>query len=328
MKVGFGGFALGCAAALLAGCAGLQPPIGTPGATPQTSEITQHAPSGKSWMLPEAKGEDLLYVSDGKERVVVFSYPGDKLVGTLAISEAKGLCADYEGDVFITIAQGEGGLYEYAHGGTQPIETLIDDGDGLPYGCSVDPVTGNLAVANHSFDDGNVAIFTGAKGQPTFYSGSGFNKYFYCGYDDAGNLFVDGETYTTEDFVFGEIPKGGSDIMPLTVDMGLASPGAVQWDGKHMTIADPGQGELFRIRVSGSEANVVGTTALDGYGTPGAQSWIQGNRLMVQDGEYGGRLGFWRYPKGVFPQKVLRRGLNPRVGILPGVTVSVPPSSR
>jgi hypothetical protein len=84
-------------------------------------------------------------------------------------------------------------------------------------------------------------------------AGLGFTRgpvlsYFYRGYDNAGNLFVVGENYSTKGFV---------------------SPGAVQWDAKYMTIADPGQGKLFRITVSESEANVVGTTALDGYVTNG-----------------------------------------------------------
>jgi hypothetical protein len=312
------------AAAALGACSISQPPIGSTGAILQGPGFAAHAERGKSWMLPEAKGDALLYVSDGKPGVVVFSYPGDKVTGTLAVPAAKGLCTDSAGDVFITIAQGEGGLDEYAHGGTEPIQSLIDNGDGLPYGCSVDPVTGNLAVANHSSDGGNVAVWTDATGQPRFYSGSASERYFYCGYDNAGNLFVDGETYVTQNVVFGEIPKGGSEISPIALDMGLSAPGEVQWDGKHMTIADPGQGELFRITVSGSKAKVVGTTVLDGYGEPAAQSWIQGDRLMAQDGQGGGRLGFWRYPEGVLPQRVLRKGLNPKGAILPGVTVSVP----
>ena len=50
------------AAALFAGCGGSQPPIGALGAMPQSSAIAEHATRGESWMLPEAKSEDLLYV--------------------------------------------------------------------------------------------------------------------------------------------------------------------------------------------------------------------------------------------------------------------------
>jgi len=48
---------------MLSGCGGSQPPIGTPGAMQQTSAIATHAERGKSWVLPEASGEDLLYAS-------------------------------------------------------------------------------------------------------------------------------------------------------------------------------------------------------------------------------------------------------------------------
>jgi len=43
------------AAAMLAACGGSQPPIGAPGAMPQSRAIVTHASRGGSWMLPEAK---------------------------------------------------------------------------------------------------------------------------------------------------------------------------------------------------------------------------------------------------------------------------------
>jgi hypothetical protein len=50
-----------CAAAvMLAGRGGSQPPIGAPGAMPQAAAIASHADRGKSWMLPEAKSDNLL----------------------------------------------------------------------------------------------------------------------------------------------------------------------------------------------------------------------------------------------------------------------------
>jgi hypothetical protein len=75
-RFGLGTYALsGCVAvALLAGCGGSQLPTGAPGAMPQTSALAMHADRGKSWMLPEAKSEDLLYVSN-LQNVKVYSYP-------------------------------------------------------------------------------------------------------------------------------------------------------------------------------------------------------------------------------------------------------------
>ena len=62
----FSRYVLGsCAvAAMLAGCGGSQPPIGATGAMPQTSAVATHADRGKSWMLPEATSQDLLYVTN------------------------------------------------------------------------------------------------------------------------------------------------------------------------------------------------------------------------------------------------------------------------
>ena len=78
----FSRYVLGvCAAvAMLAGCGGSQPPIGTPGAMPQTSALATHADRGTSWMLPDAKSKDLLYVGDIYD-VTVYSYPQGKLEG-------------------------------------------------------------------------------------------------------------------------------------------------------------------------------------------------------------------------------------------------------
>jgi hypothetical protein len=67
----------GVAVALLAGCGGSQPPVGAPGAMPQTSPIATHADRGKSWMLPEAKSG--LYISEYNNRsdAVVLGYPAN-----------------------------------------------------------------------------------------------------------------------------------------------------------------------------------------------------------------------------------------------------------
>ncbi len=71
------------AVAMLAACGGSQPPIGAPGAIAQASAFAAHAERGKSWMRPEAKSEDLLYVFTNSSAIYVFSYPKGKLVGNL-----------------------------------------------------------------------------------------------------------------------------------------------------------------------------------------------------------------------------------------------------
>jgi hypothetical protein len=136
---------ISAAAALLAGCGGSQPPIGAPGAMPQTAALAVHTDRGESWMLPEGKGADLLYVSDGgTDDVLVFSYPQGALVGTLSgFDNPYGLCTDVKGDVFV-VNESADTVVEYAHGGKTPIATL---NLGTPtLACSVDEHTGDLAV--------------------------------------------------------------------------------------------------------------------------------------------------------------------------------------
>ena len=55
-------------------------------------------------MLPEAKGETLLYVSDPHRRkVFVYSYPQGKLVGMLeGFGTPQQECVDVSGDVWVT----------------------------------------------------------------------------------------------------------------------------------------------------------------------------------------------------------------------------------
>ena len=47
----------------------------------ETAAIATHADRGKSWMLPEAKNEDLIYATSGCGGVCMLSYPAGKLVG-------------------------------------------------------------------------------------------------------------------------------------------------------------------------------------------------------------------------------------------------------
>ena len=120
---------LGAATALLAGCGESQPPIGALGAMPQSRAITTHLDRGKSWMLPEAKRESLLYVSTDNSGVFVYAYPSGTLVGMLyeGITSPQGMCVDKKGDIFIANSIDSGDIVEYAHGGSSPIAYLYDN---------------------------------------------------------------------------------------------------------------------------------------------------------------------------------------------------------
>jgi hypothetical protein len=53
---------------------------------------------------------------------------------------------DAVGDVWIANYKGKS-LVEYAHGGAMPLRTLSTDGTAI--GCSINPLNGDVAVANH-----------------------------------------------------------------------------------------------------------------------------------------------------------------------------------
>jgi hypothetical protein len=260
-------------------------------------------------MLPEAKSKDLLYLSDGRTDVYVYSLPDLKLVGTLTgFVGAYGECVDNRGDVFVASAD-QDSIVEYAHGGSSPITTLRDPY--VPFSCAIDPTTGNLAVFGNDY--GTVAIYLGAQGTPTYYvtaTSSG-----YCGYDNKGNLFVDG--YTEGGAVFGEIPNGSGSFERLTLSRGsLTSAGAIRWAGSYLALGIGGshRATIYHVSVSGSTATVIGSTSLRGPGSnfnivDGTEYWIQGSMVIAafnrhREGDSG--LGFWRYPGGGNVVRTLR----------------------
>lgn len=290
--------------ALLAGCAGATPQNTLPGTPAQSGAL---APAMRSWMAPDAAAHDLLYVSDDAGVVYVFTYPTGKLVGTIAgLDGPAGLCTDGKGDVFVTNTSG-GYILEYAHGGHNPIGTLLDFG-AFPDGCAVDPVTGNLAVTNFATNPsqsaGNVAIYPNAQGSPTFYTAKGFNEYLFCGYDASGNLLVDGVNAATTQTEIAELPSGGSSLVNITLHATIAYPGAVQWDGKYFAIEDLLKGDLDRIAISGSSGTVAGTLNLNVRSRLVVQFWIQGKTIVVPYGATSRvvkKVGLWKYPGGGSP---------------------------
>ena len=228
---------VGCGALPLSPSKGqvdMQPPIGAPGEMPQTSTLAPHAERGTSWMLPEAKGDDLLYVAQTNQynpsggKVLVFDLKSGKPVGDLQQRQPKGACADRGGDVFIP-NESPSEVVVYRHNGT--VRRTLAVPYYSPLSCSVDPTSGNLAVTN----TGGVAVYKDARGSPTTYHDRASFGALYCGYDDAGNLFIDGVN-SSQAFVFGEVQKGGTNINTVTLNTSIGFPGQVQWDGKYVTI--------------------------------------------------------------------------------------------
>lgn len=319
------GFTLGIAAAitLLAGCGGALETAGPSSLpAPQAARFLRH---GLSRINPTLRNQDLLYASSVYTcNVDVFTYPRGKLVQTisacgLGFGPAFGLCSDRSGNVFM--AMGEGfSIFEFAHGGTTPIAQLESDSL-LPLGCSVDPMTGDLAVAS---EEANVAIFKNASGTPQFYYLAGTSKFFFCTYDNRGNLFADGEHYDGTPSL-AELRKGDTALREIKLPAGLTPDFAVQWDGQRLAIGASQNFNSFtidRIRVKGSSAKVVDSTTLTA--TPDnfdeLQFWIQGGKVVQPEGN-NAELGFWKYPRGGEQTK----GITMQGSTFVGVTVSVAP---
>jgi hypothetical protein len=254
-------------------------------------------------MSPAAKKSDLLYLDDQTGDVYVYSYPKGVLMGTLTgLPEPQGECVDKKGDVFFTtFASYE--ILEYAHGGTSPIKTFADSGEYME-GCSVDPTTGNLAVINFEPSGGgggaSVAIYADATGTPTVISDSNLYLGYQIGYDNKGNIFVDGVD-SSRNFEFAELPKGSSSFTEITLGVSITTAGGVQWDGKYVTVGDAKNGNIYQTNGAGGQ--VEGTTSLND--SDGIFQYFIAGRKVIGPNVYSANVGIWKYPKGGDPTKTL-----------------------
>jgi hypothetical protein len=315
---------------LLAGCSGSQPPIGAPGAMPQTSAIAEHRIRGTS-----SSGE-LLYVSGWGAQshgVDIFTYPEGKYVSEFTMPNddlVLGMCSDAKGNVFIDAIsfdnfQFSGGyIFEYAHGGTVPTATLTDS-TGLdeyaPQGCSVDPESGDLAVGNVYLQDGvngNLSVFKGAHGAPARFSTSVMRSYESPTYDANGNVFVLGLSPNSDREVI-ELPKGSGSFLNVSITGKIKNPRWVQWDGSELAFL--GGNELngshahpiiYRVAISGSLGTVTGLVKLKGtLNSAGGGFWIQGGSVIVPAGhkkKIGWEVGVWNYPAGGNATAIMKTG--------------------
>jgi hypothetical protein len=313
---------------MLAGCGGSNATMS--GAVPQgvTAQSRAHEARSGSWMLPEAKSEDLLYLSsDGDSEVLVYALPSGKPVGELTgIPYPVFECVDKSGDVFIASSdESAGGIYEYAHGGTTRLNFLpLNDAEG----CSVDPVTGNLAVVQ--FSD-TIYVYQNAQGLPTKYADTNFYYAADAAYDNSGNLFVDG-AYRNSSFALLELPYGSNTLQNITVkpsgDYNAEDFDPILWDGKYLDLGalvdKNGIHTLVdRLQLSGSSATVAGTVTLAKQErATHPQFWIQGSEVVQPSNQPRSWFERFKYPSG---KRIKRTKLDEQYDFL-GAVVSVAPS--
>jgi hypothetical protein len=278
---------------LLAGCGGSQRGLMPSGAATEPASLrlawpaasTFARPDGRrSWMTPDAKKRDLLYVSDDTTfDVYVFSYPGGKLVGTLTgFSAPGGLCADSRGDVFVPNVF-TSTVEEFAHGGASPIATLRQAPHWFPNSCDVSRTTGDLAVGDNASGidgegRGRIAIYRGAAGTPSFHRAM-FHPYS-CGYDSEGNLFVDGEGAGFQNFQFGELPASGKHYRKISLNHPISLAGGVVWEGNAVAVGDVDEAAIYEFFIRGSSGTRVGTTTLPGT-TIAWEFKVDGTKVIV-----------------------------------------------
>ena len=310
----------------------------------QSSAIATHAPeqgqAAASSIGAETSSQELLYVSaNGSGNIYVYTYPQGKLVNTLKPlnTYAAGECVDSAGDVFVTTSNSSGSsmIYEYAHGGTSPISALSDPG--VAEGCAIDQKTGNLAVTNpRDFNNpyypnsGDLAVYVGAQGQPTmYYPKSPLTGFYFGTYDETGNLYLSaGDNYHPGYVDLVRLSSGSGSFEMINFTTKVSGPASLQWDGKHVTISSGGDHDpllVYRLRISGSNAKITGTTQLTSQkNLSRGQAWIQGHTIISTDyirHDYQD-VSFWPYPKGGKPEHNIRKA-GERGDNLWGVTVSV-----
>jgi hypothetical protein len=256
-------------------------------------------------MTRTAGTANLLYVSDlGTNLVNVYPYPKGNLIGKLSgFGSVAGLCSSKSGEVFVVDEAGP--VQVFAQGGTSPVRKLPTSE--APYGCAVDSATGNLAVTNLSAVlAGAIWVFPKARGKAKIYKSTTINSTYFCAYDNAGNLWADGNDRYGK-FIIVELPKGKSlRVMHPKLPTKIVSPGGVQWDGRFIAVSDKGTGAIYRTQ----DGKVVQTVKLKGD-TNVFQFWILGKTLIGPDFQVGGKVSFYKYPSGGSPTMTVKSLVEP-----------------
>ena len=301
------------AAALLAGCGGSQPPIGGPGALTPTARSSARQATGR---------QQLIYVIDNNlykgSHVSLYSYPDGKPEGKLTgLGVLYGACADSHGDVFIvsSASASTSTIIEYPPGGTSPINVFYDLGY-TATGCSVDPKTGNLAVANfyaYNYTSGTITIFRNAAARPVVLTVPDIFSPRYCGYDANGNLFLVGYTKNLQ-ILFAELPAGSTQFTGITLNQAINEPGNLEWDGKYMAIGDSSTNVIYQFSMNGSTGTEVGSTTLGGVNYYLTQFWIVGSKV-VGAAAVDKKVGIWKYPAGGAAVKLIKQKSDIPIGV-------------
>jgi len=250
------------AAALLAACGGAQPPIGAPGAIPQSRAIARHIQRGGSWMLPEAKSlrykttAPLLYVTN-----IDASYPNVRVYRAKAKDPAPlatisdgvnipfGACIDGNGTLYVTNEppSGPGWVSEYPVGKTTPSK-IITDGVNTPGFCAIDG-EGNLWLTN--IGGPNVTEYLPGSKKPHTVITAGLAYPIGIAIDHSGNLYVGNGFGASQQNV--QVYAPGSKSPLRTITNGITSPCGLAVDSNGtLYVANEFQSDIAEYRAGQS----------------------------------------------------------------------------
>jgi hypothetical protein len=276
----------------------------------------------RSWMLPQAKAKTLIYVENAETGDVnVYDYANGEQVGTIDEFIISG-CVDAKGNVYLVKFAGDSVL-EYAHGGTEPIQTYTPGGELA--GCSVDS-KGDVAVTGTS--PGRVTVY--ANGDPNrdaTYSNTECETQASMGYDNEGNVIGLGEYNTIS--VCAVLAKAKQETTLTTSGMTIYHLNGTMWDGKYIAVSDALANDenltgIYQTTLSGTTLTSHGETILNdtcyrGYSAVGNPfilgskntpandregTVVVGSNAFCFSSDNGGGIEFWHYPKGGNPFKM------------------------
>lgn len=329
---------IGTIAGALDGCTSTNAVQALPQANP-SAERTHHPVGLKSWAAAGLGPQNLLYVSNSNGLVNVYRYWQKNLVGVLTdFSKPMGMCVDNQRDVYIA-DYGAKTVVEYAHGGSKPIRT-IDVAPYAPYGCAVDPTTGDLAVANYQTpqtytyynDTGDVAIYKHAKGKPIVYGG-GTGCFTTLSYDDYGDLLATNLYYYYYGFFsdvdFYYLPKHGTKLLKMdlpnsqlsTSSYGWPAVQSINYDGSYWVVTARNTMYRYTIGVKAQEVDYMELTGASGYV---GELWLyrknlkaQATQVVAGDSTYNdaNTVDYWKYPVTGDPLATITSGLDDPYGV-------------
>lgn len=280
------------------------------------------------------KQHDLLYVSNANGTVNVYRFWQRTLAQVLTrFTQPMGQCTDGSNDVYIT-DKGSDEIFEYAHGGTKPIQTL-GESPYEPYDCADSISNGNLAVANfgqgyYDYKPGTLVVYPHGSGQPVSYQGYSTDHFVNCAYDDRGDLLAVSKNYYYYyiffNYDFYYLPKHGTKLISMSIPGPSSSGewggiGGVAWDGRYWVIAS--RGKLYRYTIN-IKAKLVDTIQLSGgYGNFGAIAFYRktptskASEIVGTTSSFSNKssVEFWNYPAGGNPIGAITKDLDSPVGI-------------